>query len=254
MKNLPQIAFENYKLFESKSGSDHIATFSSQLNLLEQLAGINPGAVLDFGSGIGTLTKLVQQSGVKDVFCYEKSEWCKLQAQENLKPFSPVYFSELSDLPLIEVVIIDDEISRKQIYQLLRQPNLKLIFIEGWRNKTASQISHRLPWCGYGGIFVRGVTKWNQEWTFSQDLQQFEKAGCWFLIQKQNRILAGLNWMKRIRATGEIKEVIKEFYFWSARTVRVRSRLKSRILDSEIMKSENEQTISRILKTRSRKT
>jgi hypothetical protein len=227
MMNLSQVAFENYKLFESKLGSQHIATFSSQLNLLDLLTEINCDTVLDFGSGIGTLTKLVQFTGVKNVYSYERSEWCKLQAQENLRPFSPVYFSELSHLPKIEAILIDDDISRRQINQLLRQPSLKLIFIEGWRNKTASQISHRLPFYGYGGTFRRGAARWDSDWTYSADQLRNEKAGCWFVLGKQNRISAGISWLLRIRTTGEFKEVMKEFYFWTARTARVRSRWRS---------------------------
>lgn len=227
MNELSQIAFKNFKFYSSRPGSDHIATFSSQLNLLDLLKEINCDEVLDFGSGIGTLTNLVQSMGVKKVYSYERSDWCKLQAHENLKPFSPSYISDLSHLPKIEAILIDDEISRRQINQLLRQENLKIIFIEGWRNKTASQISHRLPLHGYGGKFRRGTTRWSSDWTYSPLLNQNEKAGCWFVLRKQNRISAGVSWLARIGATGEINEVIKEFYYWAARTVRVRSRLRS---------------------------
>lgn len=227
MVNLTQIALENYKFFESKPGSDHIATFSSQLNLLDLLAEIKCDSVLDYGSGIGTLTKLVHVLGIKKIYNYERSEWCKFQAQANLRPFLPVYISELSLLPQVEAILIDDEISRKQISQLLRLPRIKVIFIEGWRNKTASQISHRLPFHGYSAKFVRGNTRIDPERKSSSKHQPDEKAGCWFILEKQSKILAGLSWLARIRNTGEFKELIKEFYFWFARTIRLRSRWRS---------------------------
>lgn len=226
------MAFENFKFFESKPGSDHIATFSSQLNLLEVLIENGCDSVLDFGSGIGTLTKLVQSLGIKKIYSYERSEWCKLQAQRNLQPFSPIYVSDLSLLPSIEGIFIDDEISRKQIHQLLRQKHLKLIFIEGWRNKTASQVSHRLVLHGYAAAFRRGTVGWNENWTFSSELTRNEKAGCWFILRRRNKILATTSWLARIHATGEFKEIIKELYFWFARTVRLRSRWKTRHLNS----------------------
>jgi hypothetical protein len=227
MLNRPKEAFENFNFFESKLGSDHIATFSSQLNLLDLLTEIPCKAVLDFGSGIGTLTKLAQSMNVEEIVSYERSEWCKIQALSNLRPFIPNYVTDLTQLPMIEAVFIDDEISRLQIRQLLRQPTLKVIFIEGWRNKTASQVSHRLVLHGYSASFCRGKSRWNASWPFFLELKQGEKAGCWFVLKKQNLVLATLSWLRRIRATGEIQEVYKEFFFWVSRNTRLRSRCKN---------------------------
>lgn len=224
MTNRPKEAFENFKFFESQPGSDHIATFSSQLNLLDLLTEIRCKSILDFGSGIGTLTKLVQVLNVENVVSYERSEWCKIQALDNLQPFIPNYVTDLAQLPMIEAVCIDDQISRKQIRQLLRQPNLKVIFIEGWRNKTASQISHRLVLHGYSASFYRGKSRWNASWPFSLELNQGEKAGCWFILERQNRVLATLSWLRRVKSTGEIQEVCKEFFFWLSRNIKLRSR------------------------------
>jgi ribosomal protein L11 methylase PrmA len=77
MTNLPELAFSNYEFFKSKSGSAHIATFSSQLNLIELLKQNKCQSVLDYGSGIGTLSKLMENIGIPSIYGYERSEWCK---------------------------------------------------------------------------------------------------------------------------------------------------------------------------------
>ena len=226
MTNLPEIAFSNYQLFKSKIGSAHIATFSSQLNIIELLEQNKCKSVLDFGSGIGTLTKLMEKIGISNTYSYERSDWCKEQASANLHPIAPKYLIDLSEDIELEAICIDDEISRRQIVQVLKQEKLKVIFIEGWRNKTAAQVSRRLLVYGYAASFTRGTTRWDSDWTFGKDLSRDEKAGCWFVIKKQAFHLAFLSWARRVSKTREFDELVKEFYFWIRRSLSVRKRLQ----------------------------
>lgn len=226
MTSLPELTFSNYQYFKSKNGSAHIATFSSQLNLVELLKSTECNSILDYGSGIGTVAKLMETIGIAEIFCFERSEWCKEQAINNLHPTTPQYIYELTGRVGFEAVCIDDEISRKQISQMLKEKKLRVIFIEGWRNKTASQVSRRLFVHGYTATFNRGAARLNSEWTFNKSLRTQEKAGCWFIIEKQSLHLAFLSWTRRVSRTGEFKELFKEFYFWFRRLLSVRMRLQ----------------------------
>ena len=225
MTKLTELAFNNYQLFKSKSGSAHIATFSSQLNLIELLEQNKCKSVLDFGSGIGTLTKLMEKIGISNIYSYERSDWCKEQASANLHPTTPKYLVDLSENAPFEGICIDDEISRRQIVQVLKQEKLKVIFIEGWRNKTAAQVSRRLLMHGYAASFTRGTARWDLRWAFDKDLSRDEKAGCWFVIEKQAFPLAFLSWTRRVPKTREFNELLKEFYFWIRRSLSIRKRL-----------------------------
>jgi hypothetical protein len=226
MTNLPELAFSNYQLFKSKIGSAHIATFSSQLNLIELLEQNKCQSVLDYGSGIGTLTKLMEKIGITSIYSYEQSDWCREQAIANLYPIAPKYLNDLSEKVAFEAICVDDEISRRQIVQVLRQEKLKVIFIEGWRNKTAAQVSRRLLMYGYAASFTRGTTRQDSGWAFSKNLRTEEKAGCWFVIEKKAFHLAFLSWVRRVSKTSEFSELLKEFYFWVRRSLSIRKRLR----------------------------
>lgn len=226
IKDFPELAFYNYKFFKSKNGSAHIATFSSQLNLIELLNKYKCHSVLDYGSGIGTVTKLLKTVGVTSIFCFERSEWCKVEAAVNLHPYTPQYVSGLSESVAFEAICIDDEITRSQISQVLKQDKLKVIFIEGWRNKTAAQVSRRLLIYGYAASFSRGTARFDSEWDFNESLRGEEKAGCWFVIDKQAFHVAFLSWARRVSKTSEFNELLKEFHFWFRRSLSIRSRLK----------------------------
>jgi hypothetical protein len=132
----------------------------------------------------------------------------------------------LSEKIAFEAICIDDKISRKQIAQVLRQEKLKVIFIEGWRNKTAAQVSRRLLMYGYAAHFTRGAVRWDSGWTFKNNLKTEEKAGCWFVIEKQAFHLNFLSWARRVSKTSEFSELFKEFYFWVRRSLSIRKRLR----------------------------
>jgi hypothetical protein len=226
MTNLPELAFSNYQLFKSKIGSAHIATFSSQLNLIELLEQNECQSVLDYGSGIGTLTKLMEEIGIPCIYGYERSNWCREQAISNLYPISPKYLNSLTENVAFQAICIDDEISRRQIVQVLRQAKLKIIFIEGWRNKTAAQVSRRLLIYGFTASFTRGEARWDSGWAFNKNLNSEEKAGCWFVIEKRAYYPALLSWTRRVSKTSEFNELLKEFYFWIRRLLSIRKRLQ----------------------------
>lgn len=114
--SLSDIAQQNYNHFKQLEGSEHIATFSSQLNLLEVIEKHDIKSALDWGAGIGTITNLLMVSTDCYVTAYELNEWCRDQLKKNLTLTKRI---ELSDkFPLLaqyDLIVIDDDISRKQI-------------------------------------------------------------------------------------------------------------------------------------------
>jgi tRNA1(Val) A37 N6-methylase TrmN6 len=62
----------NVSRFQSLEGSEHIATFSSQLNLASIIVDAKARNVLDFGTGIGTLVPLILQFSEAKIYAVEK--------------------------------------------------------------------------------------------------------------------------------------------------------------------------------------
>ena len=56
---VPNLVAKNFDTFAQLEGSQHIATFSSQLNLAECLVNFEFKQILDYGSGIGTLVPIL---------------------------------------------------------------------------------------------------------------------------------------------------------------------------------------------------
>jgi hypothetical protein len=226
---------ENYEYFSKLEGSQHIATFSSQLNFVEQLVCSKADRVLDFGSGIGTFVPLILSKSNSKIYAVEKNEWCKNQFSVNILT-NPTIDSDRVNLsgsiPALNfnVVVIDDDISRSEIHQILKGRNLSLIFVEGWRNRTVGHISKRLWIFGYCAVFHRGKSRLLEAERVGERGEKFEKAGSYFLLVPGNPFQSFKSWLKRISKTGELTELFKEFYYWVSRSISLRSRIK-KIID-----------------------
>lgn len=230
IEKLSEFCKSNVSRFQSLEGSEHIATFSSQLNLASIIVDAKCKNVLDFGTGIGTLVPLILQFSEAKIYAVEKNAWCQSKFKENM---SDVSFSEKSRIELhsqipfqdFDLVIIDDDISRREIHKLLRSKDLSFIFVEGWRNRTIGHISKRLPLFGFSAEFARGKSRLSEFGLKDLLGREMEKAGSWFLLSRKKPLENLLSWINRINETDEIKELLKEFYFWLRRKLSIRSRL-----------------------------
>lgn len=219
-----QLVQENFGNFINKDGSEHIATLSSQINLYRLLKSYEPNQILDWGGGIGTLTKLCLEVVDKaKIHVFERNEWCIGEFNKNIPNFKGFIVKELN-YANYDFVIIDDDISRSEIHKILSFPGLKVIFVEGWRNRTVGHISKRAVLHGFSAKFFRSKS---QLFLFGRG-EEWEKSGSWFVFEHKGFHLDVLrSWIIRWRITKEGKEVIKEFYYWIGRLIRPSSRIKS---------------------------
>lgn len=150
-----EVVQEIYDAYVAKPGSEHIATLSSLLNLYKLLAQYKPKMCLDWGAGIGTTASLsLKVSKEARVDVYERNEWCREQLIKNVPHFTGDIFT-FAPSGAYDFLIIDDDISRREIRKLLSNGKLRIIFIEGWRNRTVGQFSKRLPFYGFSATYVR---------------------------------------------------------------------------------------------------
>lgn len=231
IEKLSEFCKSNVSRFQSREGSEHIATFSSQLNLASIIVDAKARNVLDFGTGIGTLVPLVLQFSEAKIYAIEKNAWCQSQFKENMRDLSLQDKSRIelhSQIPFkdFDLVIIDDDISRREIHKLLRGKKLSFIFVEGWRNRTIGHISKRLPFFGFSAEFVRGKSRLSEFGIRDLQGRDFEKAGSWFILSRQSAKENYLSWLRRLSSTSEFNELLKEFYYWLRRIFSVRARIK----------------------------
>jgi hypothetical protein len=66
--NLFEECSSNYDNFKKIEGSEYIATFSSQLNFVEQLVRLKPETVLVYGTGIGTFIPIILNNSIMHLF------------------------------------------------------------------------------------------------------------------------------------------------------------------------------------------
>ena len=79
--HLADFVGENFDRFKTKEGSQHIATFSSQLNFLENFCKLDVSNILDFGSGIGTFVPIMLTFSKAQIVAVEKTHgvWSNLR-------------------------------------------------------------------------------------------------------------------------------------------------------------------------------
>ena len=220
----------NFQTFEQLEGSQNMATFSSQLNLAECLLNFEFKQILDYGSGIGTLVPILLKLTDAKICAVEKNSWCRDQFYLNLRTLEGKNIERINLIPKIEfksfdAVIIDDAISRKDISHLLKNTNLRFIFIEGHRNRTVGQISRRLPFFGFSSKFVRCQSRLREYQRTDKFGSDEEKAGSYYILLRCKMVQNFQSWLIRIAETGEIQEVVKESYFYLRRAFSIRKRL-----------------------------
>jgi hypothetical protein len=137
-----RIARAVHALFAGKPGSEHIAT-EFALAHLAALVRTNPvKSVLEFGSGIGTITHLLLEL-LPDahIVCAERNAWCRQQFEANIPPGSR---SRVTLMPLarppvedrFDLVVVDGPVSRGAAYLA----DGSVVFGEGRRSNTRSKL------------------------------------------------------------------------------------------------------------------
>jgi hypothetical protein len=198
--NHHDVAKKNFERFKSLEGSKHIATLGSQHVLAELLSRFEPKAILDWGSGIGTLLQLANDVCHPRLFAYEENSWCRERARENLTTLKFEYIST-SDTPKdLDAVFIDAGIEIDQLDSILMVDTLQFIYVEGWRNTTCIQISKRLRAHGYSAKFTRPgglVAHYRRS-------DSYEKRGSFFVLRKEKKLRSAYSRIARIFPTGEL--------------------------------------------------
>ena len=227
--HLADFVGKNFDSFKTKEGSQHIATFSSQLNFLENFCKLDVSNILDFGSGIGTFVPIMLTFSKAQIVAVEKNAWCMEQFEINMSQSFPDFKTRVHLVSEIisaqyDIVVIDDDISRKELHMLLKSRRLKYIFIEGWRNRTVSHISKRLPFFGYSAEFVRGNSRLQDFSRLGKHGIHREKAGSWFLLEQTSLVVGIYSWIIRLHKTKEITKTFKEFFYFVLRKLNIRQR------------------------------
>lgn len=194
----------NFEHFSSLPGSQHIASRSSAFNLLELLIYYKPERVLDWGSGIGTLIPLYDFVDTSIIVAVEKNQWCRDQFITNTEVFKGIILTDdLPDELAFNLVSIDDDIDLITILRLISSNRFpKVVFIEGWRNRTVAKISFIILLRGLSAHFTRGKDR-SQEF----ELGEREKCGAFFELSRRNNYHFLNSWVKRRSKTHEFREL-----------------------------------------------
>jgi hypothetical protein len=137
------IARRVHSQFAPQFGSDHIASDVSLAHLAAITRQYPVRSVIEFGSGIGTITSLLLARLPRDtrIVCTEHSEWCLQQFEQNIPAAERSRIELLHGRPDIvepfDLVVIDGPISSGS--RFAREGSI--IFIEGTRAKSWTRVA-----------------------------------------------------------------------------------------------------------------
>ena len=197
--NNEKIVLDVYSKFKSYKGSEHIATISSMMNLLEIIQTKSFREVLDFGAGIGTISALVLDNTTANITAVEKNAYCANEFKKHLLPNKRINLCSSLPEKLFDLCIIDDSISVREIIGIFSASGDKVvIFIEGRRGISVAIFSLLSMFHRYSGKYFEGKSGWNP-----QDKNSREKAGSYFIFTKSSLPNSVKSWLKRIERTDE---------------------------------------------------
>ncbi len=175
--NMDPLTSQVYKKFAQKLGPDQIATpkalrvidfyllkFLKNYGPVQEVhsdpkknkkgIGTTPGTIIEIGSGIGTITELLQirisqiNSDFK-LICYETNEWCINQLSKNVssnytlcREISQILHSVPKNSPVF--LVIDDYITNDLTQDLLNELEVKYLIIEGHRFRQRKAVARLL--------------------------------------------------------------------------------------------------------------
>jgi hypothetical protein len=204
-KSIKSIANSNFLRFKSYEGSAHIATESSQENLLTILKSLQLKDILDFGAGIGTLSALALDNSKANICAVEKNKWCFDQFTAHLLPSNRITLT--SAIPInkhYDLYIIDDSVSVREVCKIFKGGKKTfVVFIEGRRSSTITKFSFFSIFYKYSGLYVVGESRLD---LYGNSLR--EKAGSTFYFSKNSLMAVILSYFKRFKKTGDLRQAI----------------------------------------------
>lgn len=137
-------AYRVYRRFATRPGSDHIATWRA-LTCLSALVGLRrPESVLEFGTGIGTITYLLLTALPKlTVVGLETNPFCLAQLDRNIPDELKPRLTVVTDgkAPLVgafDLIVVDGRLPKTEDWPFLRQGTL--CFVEGNRERQSATL------------------------------------------------------------------------------------------------------------------
>jgi hypothetical protein len=182
-------AKEVHGLFAARSGSDHIASVFSLAHLCALVRARPLRDVLEFGSGIGTITYLLlRMLPSAEIMCAERAPWCREQFERNLPTAWRSRVTLLAEgrpriQQMVDLVVIDGPAPR----HLCGVRDGTLLFIEGERSRTRERLAQTLADSGLKGdlrVYPNPVGPWKLSWRrkgfgFRVPRLARNKRGCW---------------------------------------------------------------------------
>lgn len=137
-------AYRVYRRFATRPGSEHIATWRA-LTCLSALVGLRrPESVLEFGTGIGTITYLLLTALPKlTVVGLETNPFCLAQLDRNIPDELKPRLTVVTDgrVPLVDafdLIVVDGRLPKTEDWPFLRQGTL--CFVEGNRERQSATL------------------------------------------------------------------------------------------------------------------
>jgi hypothetical protein len=177
---ITELANSIYKEFSAKIGSEQIIQVAGLRFLGQLISDKKFISILEIGSGIGTITKFLQELETKqelEIYGYEINPWCldqlgmntnKFHVLDNLEKLKKFYKK-------IDLLIIDDFLDQGTTEVLLKNVKPRFVFIEGHRRVQ------RLYVC-------RSLRKFKIDFTFKnyRKTEDSYKLGCIFELNTKN--------------------------------------------------------------------
>jgi predicted O-methyltransferase YrrM len=173
-----------YSEFKEKPGSDHIASANAINTLMWVVERWRPKQVLEVGSGIGTLTRLLLDRLPPDasLTCVEGHDFCVAQFQINvgLGDSRMELVSTYEDVPAatyFDLIVVDGG-SPEDFVALLGQGGV--VFVEGDRSRQRELIEHASRRAAKSVVrstrrsTVGGPTLPSQKWEGGASVYKFE--------------------------------------------------------------------------------
>lgn len=184
-----RVAHEVHAKFAAKHGSDHIATEFALAHLAALVRTNKIESVLEFGSGIGTITYLLLKLLPPEtkIVCAERNAWCREQFQLNIPAAQRERVNLLPEArPKIEgtfdLVVIDGPVTDGAAFLHIGS----LCFLEGSRQETWAQVDESIKQLGLRCAMTPSYN-WRTKikWTPTRfriprpQFRKFRKKGCW---------------------------------------------------------------------------
>lgn len=179
--NNSELANLTYEKFGNIVGNDQIATKLALRLIARHIDESNPRVILEIGSGIGTITYLLQlKSPDATVYSFEVNDWCLDQLARNVDVSRISILKTNNELlslkEKIDFLIIDDWLDYQSTFMLIATTNPETIFVEGHRRQQR--------------LFVlKSLKKLNLAFQLqnSRKSKDSYKGGCFINVQPSSR-------------------------------------------------------------------